>query len=327
MNNENIYSKLTPSAKEALNELSEEFKESLLENAFRIADKRDTASREISLRDILEAKQSSQQSFEKEKYYADRRKRWIMLLSFSGAIYAAAGILIYLFQNKQFSVENDLGLIVAIIGILISLISFLYGQLLSRRQFFSIKVSPSSTFSNTANFEIVKRWQIIETLAKKVMAEADPKDLMSNSVSFLIRFLSHKIAKDEKEFLKIRELLQLRNKILHEQYSLSDKERIEFLEFADDLINRLELAQTKTNQQEKTLVIISATYGTPKKTLDATKELNQLVNSNRLEFIANNEIVGDPDHGTVKQLNITYEINGKRQTKIFNEGDKIIIED
>jgi hypothetical protein len=326
MINDNIYSKLTPSAKEALNELTEEFKESVLEKAYTIATERDTANREISLRDILEAKQPSKQTIEKEKYYEYKRKRWTMIISFSGAIYAVAGILIYLYQNKKFSIENDLGLIIAIVGILLSLIAFLYGQLLSKRQFSSNTFTTTTTYSSADSYEIVKRWQLIETLAKKTMSEDDQKNPMSNSVSFLIRFLSHKVAKNEKEFLKIRELLQLRNKILHEQYKLNDNERLEFLAFADDLIERLELAKSNTHFQKKTLKVVSAAYGTSKTSIDATKELNQLVKNNRLEFIANNEIVGDPEHGTVKQLNITFEINGVKQTKTFNEGDKVVIE-
>ena len=63
------------------------------------------------------------------------------------------------------------------------------------------------------------------------MTEADQKEAKNNSVGFLIRFLSHKVARDEKEFLKIRELLQMRNKILHEEYKVSDVERKKYLDF------------------------------------------------------------------------------------------------
>jgi histone H3/H4 len=128
MINENIYSKLTPSAKEALDEIAEEYKDSLLEKAFTIAEERNIANKEISLRDILEANQPSQHAVEREKYSEYKRKRLIMLIAFSGAIYAAAGIIIFLFQNKKFSIENDVGLIITFIGVLLSLIAFLYGQ-------------------------------------------------------------------------------------------------------------------------------------------------------------------------------------------------------
>ena len=325
MINENIYKKLTPSAKEAINDLTEEFREELLSRAFTIAQERNTASKEISLRDILEAKQPSGKLIDKEKNEY-RRKRMTMLLSFSGAIYAVAGIIIYLFQNKKFEIANDLGLIIAIIGILFSLVGYLYGQLLSKRYLFSKSLTTTSTFTNSSDYDIVKRWQIIETLARQLMTEADQKEAKNNSVSFLIRFLSHKVARDEKEFLKIRALLQMRNKILHEEYKVSDVERQQYLNFADDLIQRLENSKDETTSNEKTIAVINAKYGSPKNSFDMTKELNQLISNSRLEFVLNNEIVGDPDPGVVKQLELTYEINRNRQTRTYNEGEKVVIQ-
>src|SRR5665647_120748 len=106
MINENIYSILTPSAKDALNELAEEYKETLLEKAYKIAEERETAGKEIPLRDILESQRPSP-NFVKIDKVEYRKKRLTMLLSFSGAVYAIAGMLIYLYQNKKFSVEND----------------------------------------------------------------------------------------------------------------------------------------------------------------------------------------------------------------------------
>ena len=121
-------------------------------------------------------------------------------------------------------------------------------------------------------------------------------------------------------------MLQLRNKILHENYRLSTKEYSEFLQFADELINRLEFLNDQQSKNMPSLKIIKATYGTSKKSVDATRELNLLINNSRLEFIANNEIVGDTDEGTVKSLSITYEISGKEYTRTFNEGDKVTID-
>lgn len=325
MINENIYNKLTPSAKEALSELTEEFREELLLKALTIAQERDTANKEISLRDILEAKQPSGKLLENEKYEF-KRKRMTLLISFSGAVYAIAGILIYLFQNKKFALENDLGLIIAVIGILLSLIGFLYGQIISKRYLFTKTSTTTSTFTRSSDYEIVKRWHIIETLARQFMTEDDQREAKNNSVGFLIRFLSHKVARDEKEFLQIRELLQTRNKILHEEYKLSDVERQRYLDFADALIQRLENSKDEHTSIHKTLKVIKANYGSPKNRFEMTKELNQLISNNRLEFVLNNEIVGDPDPGVVKQLELTYEINGDRQTRTYNEGTKVVIQ-
>lgn len=324
MINDTIYSKLTPSAKEALNELSEEYKSLLLERAHKIAEERETAGKEISLRDILEAQKTTQTPHEADKYDYKKR-RWTLLLSLSGAVYAAAGILIYLYQNKKFNSENDIGLIIAVVGILVTLIAFLYGQLTTRR-YNSLFGHKDYLRANYKDYEIVKRWQLIEELAKKSMSPIDKSDFQSDSVSFLIRLLSHKVAKNEEEFLKIRELLQVRNKIIHEGYHMNERQRKELLNFSDELIQRLEITQEEDKTSPKTLRVINATYGTVNKSFDATKELNQLVTNNRLEFVLNNEIVGDPDPGIVKQLNITYSVGDDVRTETYEEGAKVIIQ-
>lgn len=242
MNNDNIYSKLTPSAKEAITELTEDYRNSLIEKAFTIAKERNTSNKEISLRDILEAQQPSQQAIDKQKYIDYRRKRWTMLISFSGAIYAIGGILIYLFQNKKFSIETDLGLIIAIVGILLTLVAFLYGQLLSKRQFLTNTITTTNSYSNMDSYDIVKRWQIIEQLTTSIMKAKNVSDSKSNSVNQVIRYLTDNFTTSEKEFMTIRELLQTRNKILHEGYNLSDNEKKQYIEIADNLIEKLERA-------------------------------------------------------------------------------------
>jgi len=324
MINENLYSKLTTSAKDALNELTEEFKETLLEKAHNIAEDRGTGEKEIALRDIIEAQRpiSTSTDLDKTEY---RKKRWTLLISLSGAVYAGGGILIYLYQNKKISVENDIGLIIAIVGILLSLIAFFYGQLVSKKYMSSIN-SKSYLKSISRDYEIVKRWQIIEELAKKNMSPTDKNEFKSNSVSFLIRFLSHKVAKDEDEFLKIRKLLQIRNKIIHEGYRMNENERMELLNFSDELIKRLETAHRESAETTKSLKIISAIYGTPNNSFDATKELNKLISNNRLEFVLNNEIVGDPDPGIVKKLDISYEVGDSLKSETFEEGSKVVIQ-
>jgi len=243
MNNENIKSKLTLSAKEALDELTEDFKQNVIEKAYTIAKERNTANREISLRDILEAQQPSQNIIEKQKYIDYRRKRWTMLISFSGGIYAIAGILLYLFQNKKFSIENDLGLIIAIIGVLLTLLAFIYGQLISKRQYLSTTMTTTSSFYEIDSFEIVKRWQIIEQLTIAIMKEKNLSDSKSNSVSQVIKYLTENFTKSEVDYLNIKQLLQSRNKVLHEGYNLNEKEKKKYIEIADDLIEKLEHAK------------------------------------------------------------------------------------
>ena len=129
------YSKLTPSAKEELDNITEEFKEKIFEIAYTIAEERNTVNKEISLRDILEAQQASGQPLEKNKLFESKKYRLLSIFILSGIVYAVAGIFIYLFINNSFSLEKDLGLLITIIGILITLFAFLYSKILSKKQF------------------------------------------------------------------------------------------------------------------------------------------------------------------------------------------------
>ena len=318
------FSKLTPSAKEELDKISSEFRDALFEKAYNIASERDTASQEISLRDVLEAQQHLSQKTSKSRIIEEKKNRLFTLTTISAIIYAIGGIFIYLIVNKSFSFEKDLGLIIAIVGVLLALFSML-GLLFSRRTD-SYSLFDRRIGKMNDGYELVQRWQKIEELSRKLMTESDQKESISNSVGFQIRFLSHKIAKDETEFLRIRELLQIRNKILHENFKVSNKDFQKYVNFADELIDRLEISYNKQPKEITSLKVIKALYGTPKNSVDATKLLNLLINNNRLEFIANNELAGDPDVGTIKNLAITYEINGKVYNKIYKEGDKVIID-
>lgn len=242
MNNDNIYSKLTPSAKEVLRELTEDFKNGLVDKAFMIANERNTAKHEISLRDILEAQQPSLKMLEKQDYSDFRRKRWTVLLSFSGAIYAIGGILLYLFQNKKFSIENDLGLIIAVIGVLLTLLAFLYGQLLNKRRYFSI-INSTHSLSSMDSYDIVKRWQIIEQLTIEIMKHNNLNNSKFNSVNNVIKYLTDNFTTSETDLFNIKQLLQTRNKILHEGYNLNENEHKKYIEIADSLIEKLEHAK------------------------------------------------------------------------------------
>jgi hypothetical protein len=240
MNNEDIYSRLTPSAQEALNKLTIEYRDELLQKAFLIAQERETANKEISLRDILESNQPKVAGTNRLKSES-RKKRLFYLITLSGVVYSILGILLYLIQNKKFIVETDLGLIIALSGIIISMTAFLYTQILSKRTF-ELKVL-ERTDSNYNDFDVVKRWQIIEQLTIRLMSEKGIIDPKSRSLSQVIKFLTENFAQSEKDFLKTRELLQVRNRVLHEQFSMTDQQKKEYLDFANSLIEKLEKAQ------------------------------------------------------------------------------------
>jgi hypothetical protein len=71
------------------------------------------------------------------------------------------------------------------------------------------------------------------------------------------------------------------------------------------------------------LVILKAIYGTAKKSIDVTSQLNKLITNNTLSAFASNELAGDPDFGTVKTLEIQYSVNGAKFTKTYQENEAV----
>lgn len=68
------------------------------------------------------------------------------------------------------------------------------------------------------------------------------------------------------------------------------------------------------------LELMEAFYGSPNKTIEVTKQLEEKIIDNKLNFIVSNEIAGDPDPGIVKKLRIIWQYSGEVLEKEFDEG-------
>ena len=88
------YNKLTEAAREALDNSIEEFKDIILEMAYKNASIENSNS-EISLQDILKAKQRILLSNNTFIYREYRKRRLALLITIAGFVYALGGIFIY----------------------------------------------------------------------------------------------------------------------------------------------------------------------------------------------------------------------------------------
>lgn len=241
MDNKDIYSeKLTNSAKEALNDIIAEFKDKVIEQAVIRAKQKDTADKEISLSDIMEAYSVL---FEKKtnKQKEDlRRKRMSFVIIASGITYAFAGLIIYIFQNKEFSIQNDLGIIIAIMGVFFALFGFFYQQVLNKRILFGNNISLKSlnVEFETNELELIKKWQAIEQLTSKLMKQKGFSDNEAKSFNSLIKFLSHEL--NVNQAMTVKELLTSRNRILHEAYKPEKSKKTELVKKSNEIIDILE---------------------------------------------------------------------------------------
>jgi hypothetical protein len=238
-----IYSKLTDSAKAALDETMQEVANRVLEKAFNNASSRNTADKEISLRDIVEAKEEILYQKVEIDIQDFKQKRIGLFLSMSGAAYAVFGIVIYLFLNKSFDTENDIGLIIAAIGILMSVLAFYYTQLSSRKKIGLIEKNIRTERDNS-EFEIVRRWQVIETLGSELMRKEGMSHDMSKSMNLIIKFLTSSML-DISKTNDLQRILMTRNEIVHRGLNLSKMETEDLINKADFIIDELEKKMKK----------------------------------------------------------------------------------
>ncbi|MBK9580382.1 MAG: hypothetical protein IPO48_00130 [Saprospiraceae bacterium] len=234
----NIYNKLTESAQIALEETRQEITDMILEKAIRNATLKNTADKEISLRDIIEAKEEVLYQKIDANKQDSKRKRYALLLSMTGAIYAVFGIVFYLFQNKEFDTTKDLGLIIAALGILFSIVAFYYTQLISRRKVELMKDNIIIE-RNNSEFEIVRRWQVIEHLGTELMLKDGISDNRAKSFNFILTYLADKLL-DQSKINALKKILMTRNQVVHNGVSLSKVEIDEILKAADEIIDELE---------------------------------------------------------------------------------------
>lgn len=234
----NIYNKLTESARIALEETSKEVLEMILEKAYQNANVKNTADKEISLRDIIEAKEEILFKRMDVNKQESRKKRLTLMLSMTGALYSVLGILFYLYQNKNFDTTKDLGLIIAALGILISIGAFYYSQLLTRRKVEIIKDN-TVTERDNSEFEIVRRWQTIEKLGTDLMLKDGISDNKARSFNYILNYLSEKTL-DNSKTDSIRKLLAARNQVVHSGINLTKFEIEEMINTADQIIDELE---------------------------------------------------------------------------------------
>ena len=229
-----LYDKLTDSAKKELDSSTKEIYELLIYKAYLVAKKKNTGDKEISLSDILLAKNQlfSNEYIESKRKNSNKRK--MLLLSMTGIIYAFVGIFFYIFQNYSFD-EKSIGLVIAALGIMISIFSIFY---------FKIVRTNENTIKNNDNFEkiyndfaIINRWQTIEKLGMDLMVKRGLIDKKSFSVNQIVEFLYNNISDISVDEFKL--LLTTRNELVHKGVKLSKEEFEITLTIADRIIYAL----------------------------------------------------------------------------------------
>ena len=225
-----LYNKLTDSARIGLSEITEDITNSILEQAFEISLTSEAEGREISLNDIMEAKRKLFSKRIDEKQTRQKRRYYILVMA--GALYAVFGVLYYLYSNKELDLFSNLGLIIAIIGVMISFFAMFISQ-------FTLVKSNAYFENQIPDFEIVKKWQLIEKLSSEIMLKEGNSESKSHAISYILSFLSGKI-NNKNQLKDLHELLKARNEIVHKGSKFSKWEKKDLIEKADSIIKEIE---------------------------------------------------------------------------------------
>lgn len=234
----NIKNKLTNSAKEALNEASREIIMRILEEAYKNAQVKRTADIEISLSDILEAKEKILNERAKLDKNKNRNKRKVFLFRLSSMLYILFGLLLYIISiidDQSFIINSNLGMIISMLGFAIFFFSFYIEEFY---EFQLMRRNIHKEQYESDDFELVKKWQVIEKLTRKLIIKNGIDKNKSISFNYILEYLYSLIGNEE--FHKLRDLLRARNLILHENYKLEKNKKNDLLKFSSKIIDLLE---------------------------------------------------------------------------------------
>lgn len=234
---DNIQNKLTDAAKSALNQSVQEITELILEKAKQNACSHKTED-EISLHDVLKAKQEILSNKHSEITKEYRKRRMYLMISMVGMVYAVFGIMFYIYQNNTYDITKDIGLIIAALGTMMAIIGFIYVQITNTKNR-EIIVRTNMTDNNSSEFEIVRKWRTIEQLSTTLMLKEGISNDRAKSINFIVEFLSRQLA-NTINILDLKELLIARNNIVHKGKTFSKSELEEKLLVADKIIIELE---------------------------------------------------------------------------------------
>lgn len=236
--NDKKYSLLTPSARSAFDEMKDEYGDALLEMASEIASHNNTGETEISLSDVMEARNSIQNS-SGEFVRLKRKERMASLSLFIGVSYTFLGMLIYFATNEVKDFQSLLNvkyiwLLVVAMGMTLMIMPIVmnFERVALQRRI----MDENRKFGNYNSLNtIVKVWSIIEKKGKHLM-ELRGFNLDIGVYDFLIHELN------TREYIdNINKIISVRNDIVHtKNFEMKNEDVLQILNLSQSIINELD---------------------------------------------------------------------------------------
>lgn len=240
MDKKNIEEKLTPAARDALDELITNYRDQILFNAMDSATELPGELEEISVRDIISGIEKTKSKVIDRKW--DLRTRMLRTLMLVGIIYAFIGIGYYIYTNLEVNFAQQVGLIAAFAGLSISLVSYFLLNIYKEKYRFSVSASEYSKiepFKANLEQELVRKWGDIELSSRDLIASIFGESKANLSLTSILEFLLKKEILNENDYIISKRLLEMRNKILHEGKEFNKVEIENSIKMASKILDKI----------------------------------------------------------------------------------------
>lgn len=235
-----VQSKLTNAAKQALESIIDDYRNEILLSARESATSLTGDLHEISVHDVLEGARKSESSFTKQA--PSSLYRILRVYTYLGLLISCIGILWFFAQRylELLTFEEQMALAVAVSGLIISSLSYILIQYrkhdrVPKIHFEDVSDSQSSDFA----ISFLRDWQRIELLIRNIISGKYGESRANEPISMMVRMLSRSGRLTTSESKQIKQLLDVRNKIVHEGLQISAAKYDELHSEARRIIYRL----------------------------------------------------------------------------------------
>lgn len=213
-----IEQKLTPSAKEALENASKRFDTSILEEAFKMSLESESKGKEITMNEVLKAEEKLLSKSVKKGDKSKDFSSFALFVAALGVVIICIGIAMfdnYMGESTHkfywFSFDDPYSIIV-LIGVMLSFIALFCALLASHKDQISAILIESDRDMKTQEF--INSWKKIEKIGNRIMNLGQDTS-KQYPLSTIYDFLSKNVIPDKA--IKLKDLLRVRNSIVHGQ--------------------------------------------------------------------------------------------------------------
>lgn len=243
MEEADLEKKLTPAARDALQELVEDYRRELLFAAADSAVEATGELREIAVSDVLRA-HGLVRNLPDESRRRDRVEKLLSAYVYVGMLAAMAGTSVFMFQQITATVDpaRQIPFLLSISGVFLAGMAYLLLRLRQNRLLVTprgLAMQPVSS-SPGAPRPILLLWQELELALRNRVARSLGESVARQPISVLIAKLHEEHLLTEDDEKRLRQLLEARNAVVHgRRFDLSAKEVDASVAAAHEILQKL----------------------------------------------------------------------------------------